>query len=506
MAEEPNQELSMDDILSSIRSILMEDNAEQQANAQPTSPQPADEASPIPETQITEPEEDSSLLAALPQVEEPNLTSDSILPAKDEAPISVDDLPGMKDDSDDIEELNPEDEVFDLSPSMIIDDPEDKITLENPADSSEPEISEDDILNLSNLASSVQEEPKPQAQVEAAPKKVPDLHAPLAADVLSATDEKEDDMPFSLDDELDNSEEIHLDDITPPAADTPLVADTPLSEQDEESAPAPDFAIADKETLDSQLAAEEAQKKEDIKAALPPLDFDLPKVDVDAEPIFEPESQTVTDIDINQLKESIASVPETHETTAEPLAEPEPETGAIDEAMLSDILGASAQPQEPSNPEPQEQNITPQAPSSQNIDANNITSPAPMAEPVEPQTVANSEDISDSQDAADVSANIINNFAKLFAEKKAAQTEPVVEPEVMTSSVEPIKNASQSIAELVREAVVKQVTQQMDVNFETYAKEAVAAQTQAWLDANLPAIVEAVVSKEIERVMAKVGS
>ena len=38
------------------------------------------------------------------------------------------------------------------------------------------------------------------------------------------------------------------------------------------------------------------------------------------------------------------------------------------------------------------------------------------------------------------------------------------------------------------------------------AREAVAAQTQAWLDANLPAIVEAVVSKEIERVMAKVGS
>lgn len=50
------------------------------------------------------------------------------------------------------------------------------------------------------------------------------------------------------------------------------------------------------------------------------------------------------------------------------------------------------------------------------------------------------------------------------------------------------------------------MTQQMDVNFESYAREAVAAQTQAWLDANLPAIVEAVVSKEIERVMAKVGS
>ena len=83
------------------------------------------------------------------------------------------------------------------------------------------------------------------------------------------------------------------------------------------------------------------------------------------------------------------------------------------------------------------------------------------------------------------------------------QTADVSETE---SRPEPVKAASPSISELVREAVVRQVTQQMDVNFESYAREAVAAQTQAWLDANLPAIVEAVVSKEIERVMAKVGS
>ena len=101
---------------------------------------------------------------------------------------------------------------------------------------------------------------------------------------------------------------------------------------------------------------------------------------------------------------------------------------------------------------------------------------------------------------------IINNFAKLFAEKKNAQAEVLTEPETTAPQTAPIRNSSQSIAELVREAVVKQVTQQMDANFETYAKEAVAAQTQAWLDANLPAIVEAVVAKEIERVMAKVGS
>lgn len=517
MAEEPNQELSMDDILSSIRSILMEDNAAQQADAQPTPPQEDEKQVAEPVVAQAEPEDDASLLSALPNVD--NLPELDKISDANETPISVDDLPGMN-DSDEVEELSAEDEVFNLSPSMIIDDPQDKITLENPADSSEPEISEDDILNLSNLASLVQDEPQPQAP--AAPKNVPDLHAPLAADVLSGVEEDEaTDTPFSLDDELDTGEEIHLDDL--PSADF----GTPSQPEPEEKAAVPEFTIADKETLDSELAAEEEKKKEDIKAALPPLDFDLPKVDVDADPIFEPESQTVTDIDANMLKESISGnmegdAPQVMETEPQPEPEPEPqpESQAIDDALLQDILGTNSeehtkqenmQTEESSANEVAEPLSDAQEVYTQNsYPEENI---APLAdEGAEPQAWSDvsqqTKTNEEPQDAADVSANIINNFAKLFAEKKAAQTETMTEPEpeVMTPSVEPVKNSSQSIAELVREAVVKQVTQQMDVNFETYAKEAVAAQTQAWLDANLPAIVEAVVAKEIERVMAKVGS
>ncbi len=509
MAEEPNQELSMDDILSSIRNILMEDNAAQQANAQPTPPQEDEKQVAEPVVAQAEPEDDASLLSALPNVD--NLPELDKISEANDTPISVDDLPDMK-DSDEVEELNAEDEVFNLSPSMIIDDPEDKVTLENPADSVEPEISEDDILNLSNLASLVQNENQPQAS--ATPKNIPDLHAPLAADVLSGVEEDEaTETPFSLEDELDTREEIHLDDL--PSADF----GTPSQPEPEEEPAVPEFTIADKETLDSVLAAEEEKKKEEIKAALPPLDFDLPKVDVDADPIFEPEGQTQTDIDADMLKESISGNME-EDTPQVVEVEPQAESQTIDDALLQDILGA--------NPEENtKQENTPQEESSDNeiaepqSDAQEVTSQtscqeeniAPLAEEVaEPQVLSDvSQQIQvneEPQDAADVSANIINNFAKLFAEKKAAQTETMTEPEpeVMTPSVEPVKNSSQSIAELVREAVVKQVTQQMDVNFETYAKEAVAAQTQAWLDANLPAIVEAVVSKEIERVMAKVGS
>ena len=44
------------------------------------------------------------------------------------------------------------------------------------------------------------------------------------------------------------------------------------------------------------------------------------------------------------------------------------------------------------------------------------------------------------------------------------------------------------------------------LNYDELARKEIAAQTQAWLDNNLPAVVERIVKQEIERVMAKVGS
>ena len=437
MAEEPNQELSMDDILSSIRSILMEDNAAQQADAQPQQQNENEKLSPAEENNVSAEEEESSLLSALPSIEK-------VEPLPEETPISVDDLPGMKDDADEIEDLNSEDEIFELSPSMMVADKDDEITLENPEATAEPEISEDDIMNLSNLASSLQE----SAQEEAIPtektekKEVPDLHAPIAADVLSLDEKEQEEPDFSIDEALSESSGFQIEDL-------PSAPSEEISLQEENIPDAREDTISTfeiQEKSDSDIEQEEANKLEEIKAALPPLDFDLPKVDVDSDPIYEPESSTVTDIDASQLKESISGVESKQEAPIETEDKPfraEEKVSEIEE--------------------------TP-------------------------------------QDATDVSANIINNFAKLFAEKKNAQAEVLTEPETTAPQTAPIRNSSQSIAELVREAVVKQVTQQMDANFETYAKEAVAAQTQAWLDANLPAIVEAVVAKEIERVMAKVGS
>ncbi len=456
MAEEPNQELSMDDILSSIRSILMEDNAAQQTGVQPT--QPKEEA--VKEDALTSKEETEEILSALPSLE---------IPENNEEEISVDDL---LDAEDELKTLDAEDEVFNLSPSMIREEPEEAVATENKETFAEPEISEDDILNLSNLASSIQESTQEQNASES--KITPGLHAPLASEVLSVEDAVAEDS-FSLDEELSSNSEISFDNI-----------DIPTNEPKENEVPQ-NFEIKDQATFDAELEAQEEKqeekKKEEIKAALPPLDFDLPKVDVDAEPIFEPEGQTVTDVDVTQLKESISgSVDEEELITSEQESQPEPQ--AIEDNLPNDVLGASP------TSEFEETAVINETEESQ--DLSDVSQQTQVSEA--------------SQDAADVSANIINNFAKLFAEKKNAQAEVMPEPETTVLQTASVRNSSQSIAELVREAVVKQVTQQMDVNFETYAKEAVAAQTQAWLDANLPAIVEAVVAKEIERVMAKVGS
>lgn len=69
MADEPNEDLSMDDILSSIRNILTEDNAAQQAASEPAAMQPGQEILPeeVPVAFEAVPED---VLSVLPDVAE----------------------------------------------------------------------------------------------------------------------------------------------------------------------------------------------------------------------------------------------------------------------------------------------------------------------------------------------------------------------------------------------------------------------------------------------------
>ncbi len=474
MADEPNEDLSMDDILSSIRNILTEDNAAQQAASEPAAMQPGQEILPeeVPVAFEAVPED---VLSVLPDVAEeitlPEIVSEDMMPAE---------LPVLPDVTEEIELPEAEEEVFELSASMIIDE----LPSEEPVELNildEPQISESDILNFSNLAAGT------TADIEM-PAEVPfEIEESLKPEPVSVFEPEANPEPVS----------VFEPEVSPMAIQAPLASEV-LAEEE------PEVSFDDIASLSSLIEAPESAviPAEEPQPAIPPLDFDLPEIDVDADPIFEPESTAAPEMDPSQLMESL--------TVAEDVLPQEQETvqeeSVIDDDTLNEILDFHAQVEEtkPLQAKPEEVFVAVAEPDlpAETANINQEVLAEPMIAASEPQELQ-TEIAETPQDSADVSANIINNFAKLFAEKKAA--EAIVTP-VAEAPQEAVKTASPSISELVREAVVKQVTQQMDVNFESYAREAVAAQTQAWLDANLPAIVEAVVSKEIERVMAKVGS
>ena len=116
--------------------------------------------------------------------------------------------------------------------------------------------------------------------------------------------------------------------------------------------------------------------------------------------------------------------------------------------------------------------------------------------------------------AVDVSASIISNFAKMFS--KEEQKQEVRAPEIKAVSNLPevnllgdgSKTIEDVVALVIRQIIGEEVSANWKngLNYDELARKEIAAQTQAWLDNNLPAVVERIVKQEIERVMAKVGS
>ena len=116
--------------------------------------------------------------------------------------------------------------------------------------------------------------------------------------------------------------------------------------------------------------------------------------------------------------------------------------------------------------------------------------------------------------AVDVSASIISNFAKMFSKEETA---PAAEPEAVEAVVpaEPVSllgDGSKTIEDVVSSVVRQIIGDEVAANwregldYDAMAREEVSRQTREWLDHNLPAVVEKIVKQEIERVMAKVGS
>ena len=217
----------------------------------------------------------------------------------------------------------------------------------------------------------------------------------------------------------------------------------------------------------------------------------------------------VFDLDASMIVDDNANASEINRLLATPVQAPAPQTAPTPQA--APVAPAPIQPvtqtQAPA-PAPAQNlvdsiDINKTLDLADNLDISGIPAlddflkdePAPQPQPA-PEPVVK-------EDTIDASANIINNFAKLFAEKQQEQQQNQNSAIAAQVSSE-IEN--HNLTDMVKNAIINQVKISLDANFDKLAAGIIAEQTRIWLDKNLAAVVEKTVAKEIERVIAKVGS
>lgn len=324
-------------------------------------------------------------------------------------------------------EAEPEDDVFDLSKSMIIE--EEPVAAEN------NEEAENITPNLETTTSSDQADSLISEE-----------------NAVSEVTLPEDDLSLNIDDILQSASEVMT---------------TELPDLEEEKISEPEV-----------LKAEE----EDI--SLP----DFSDIDITSEPILDEEDEHIT----ASISEPVQVIEEEQETIQENIELPK----------IADAEYSIAEPQEDLS---QAHTEIPAA-----IDED----PQDISIPMEQTEISATEEISDKEEnksGVDVSADIINNFAKMFAEKAQEEKEEVSKAAILPANVSELGNGNKTIEQVVEQVIQGIISASVNaemtknVDIVAYAQKEIREQTQAWLEANLPAVVEAAVQKEIERVMAKVG-
>ncbi len=556
MAEENNSEdLSMEDILSSIKNILTEDGAV------------APEKEATPKEEVKEPETAPALPVAQKEEE------------KDETVIEPQ------------EDEEPEEDILDLSPEMRVEDEDiglDDIKLEDVSANIDNLIAEDTNKEEPHLDISI-----PTVE-EIVSEKEPYLESPISENISESFDDKSDpffednfsDTPLNLDDVNLNA----LDEIK--AAESSEEVDSKVSKEEVSLPSADDFNIED---INSEIASvlEEAKDPlEDIK--LPEIE-ETASVDVPLEvtketntEIIEPKIKDVEEVAVSEEnKDDVVisedsqaelseepSVIENIEPSAEeiqvseepneaesieplaiePLAE---ETQVLEDSSLPVVEGFEETPnifnQDFVEPEVKEDENTLE-PLKEETDStidslleNEILPPVEDIESLIPaseniqsplsempsSTLTEKEEKEDKveEDKVDVSASIINNFAKLLSkdeDKKdeskedtsydmSSYTETNEEDGYDFSAIEKTseeknivvnlgdgdKTLSDIIQDVVRQIIGKEVARRWNLSLDY--DEIVRQELKKWMDDNLPAMVEDLVKKEIRRVMVKVG-
>ena len=199
---------------------------------------------------------------------------------------------------------------------------------------------------------------------------------------------------------------------------------------------------------------------------------------------------------LDNVAESVVELP-TEPETSEPVVEvaPEPEVESVPEPVVE----VTPEPEVKSVLEPVVE-VTPE-PEVESV-------PEPVAEVAPEPDVAESTVAEANEDAIDASANIISNFAKIFSKNKEQSAPEAVEPK----KVDEIGDGSKTLEGFVRDAVVRVIGDDIakqwgdGAEYRSIAEEEIKRQVKAWVEANMPKMVEKIVKEEMERVIAKVGS
>ena len=276
-------------------------------------------------------------------------------------------------------------------------------------------------------------------------------------------------------------------------------AETPIATPAENTIPETDVSVMNIDVSDTASVDLELDDTDD---GILDLTADMRVSSFDVEPVVEPEHISVednVDIDLNnELSDISIDVPDSPRTINK-------DDLIIEEDISSDPIYS---PEEDDMSQPLYHTT------SDVVDDMPEVSPVVsdfMVEtlPEEPEAYTKpdiSEPTENEVDTADVSASIINNFAKIFAGSQEVKTPA---PQKVSADIKLGTDLTLSdmvklvIRDMIAENMIKNVISETDIK--ALVTEEASSQVKSWLNSNLPSMVEAIVKKEIERVMVKAG-
>lgn len=357
------------------------------------------------------------------------------------------------------------------------------------------ELSMEDILSsIKGILSDDETSHQKPKKEEDADDEIYDLSASMIVDVNT---EKRQDVP-QPEIKAENVETEERFDVSPALSDDGDGMDLKLPEIG-----IPEFSDAEQKELDYIEIATPASDAEELDLSGQRFDFSASLNSLEGEGAINletlPELQEVENEEIPSLAEHYAETPSFEGDIP---VEKTAETAAPDMNIQSspDIIDIESDPiyfEEEDKYIPTLDNPVPAAENDEVIDVDS----EPVYEETEP------EEKDEKSAVPDVSADIIDNFARMFSENKTPA--PVAEAEPQTR----VGMASLTIEDMIKSViadslkpVVEQAVLHVDGDILAYAKQEVSAAAKKWVDENLTKVVEDVVREEVKRVMAKVGS